>query len=138
MYSPLETSSLQATLTKFGDVPDHTERVVSYALPSVDKITDCVVVRLSDHHTVLVSGFWLPTTQGGTGSVRDCVAAELSTGLVKGKDVIGIAFPIRSFNGAVLVTVNGSDAEDSPALAASSVTETMSGAPGVRVVVPVP
>ena len=79
------------------------------------------------HHTVLVRGFVLGfgpiSTQGGVGSVESVVAAELSIVLVE-LIVIAIAPVMWSFTGGVLVTVNGSDAEDSPALAASSVTET--------------
>src|SRR5579864_409430 len=79
------------------------------------------------HHTVLVRGLVLGTGlvrgHGGVGSVGSVVAAELSTVLVE-LIVIAIAFAMWSFTGGVLVTVNGSAAEDSPAMAASSVTET--------------
>ena len=90
-------------------------------------MSDCVVADVTVHHTVLVRGFILAfgpvETHGGAGSVESVVAAELSTVLDE-LIVIAIA-PVRwSFAGGVLVTVNGSAVEDSPALAASSVTET--------------
>ena len=86
-----------------------------------------MVADVTVHQTVLVRGFVLAfgpiKAQGGAGSVESVVAAELSTVLVE-LIVIAIAPVMWSFTGGVLVTVNDSDAEDSPALAASSVTET--------------
>jgi hypothetical protein len=79
---------------------------------------------VSDHHTVFVRGFALPRAQGGVGSVDSVVAAELSTVLVKLLVVIAIALAILSLTGAVPFTIKGCDADDSPAVAASSVTVT--------------
>jgi hypothetical protein len=85
---------------------------------------------MNDHHTVLVRGFVLGVravkAQGGVGSVVSVVAAELSTVLAV-LIVIAIALAMLSFAGRALDTVKGCDAEDSPALAASSVTVTKSG-----------
>ena len=79
---------------------------------------------VSDHHTVFVREFVLPTAQGGVGSVDSVVAAELSTVLVKLPVVMAIAFAMLSLAGATPFTIKGCDAEDSPAFAASSVTVT--------------
>jgi hypothetical protein len=91
-------------------------------------VTESLVADVSDHHTVLVLGFvlgtWAVKAQGGVGSVDSVVAAELSTVLVKLLVVIAIAFAILSLAGAVPFTVKACDAEDSPPLAASSVTLT--------------
>jgi hypothetical protein len=91
-------------------------------------VTDPLVEAVSDHHTVLVRGFvlgiWAVKAHGGVGSVDSVVAAELSTVLVKLLVVIAIAFAILSLAGGVPFTVKVCDAEDSPALGASSVTVT--------------
>lgn len=85
---------------------------------------DWSVVDVSDHHTVLVREFVLRVAQGAAGSVNSVVAAELSTVSVKPIVVIGVAFAMSSFAGGMPVTVNDCDAEDSPAVAALSVTVT--------------
>ena len=103
-------------------VPVQTDRIVSYTLPMVDRVIVPLVIDVSDHHTVFVRGFVLREAQGGVGSANSVVAAELSTVLVKLLVVIAIAFAILSFTGGVPFTVNDCDAEDSPALGASSVT----------------
>jgi hypothetical protein len=118
-------SSLQATFARFPGDPVHTESVVSYTLPIVDKVTDPVDAAVSDHHTVFVRGFVLGTgavrAQGGVGSVVSVVAAELSTVLIL-PIVTTIAFAMLSLAGAEPLTVNVCVDDDSPAFAASSVT----------------
>lgn len=87
-------------------------------------VTAPLVEDISDHHTVLVRGFVLRPAQGIVGSVDSVVAAELSTVLVKLLVVIAIAFAILSLTGGFPFTVKVCEADDSPALAASSVTLT--------------
>jgi hypothetical protein len=96
-------------------------------------MTDRFVGDVNDHHTVLVRGFVLGIgavkAQGGVGSVDSVVAAELSMVLVKLVVVVTIAFAILSLIGGVPFTVNVCGVEDSPALAASSVTVTKAVVP---------
>src|ERR1700674_1996017 len=87
-------------------------------------VTAPLDAAVNDHHTVLVRGFVLRGAQEGVGSVDSVVAAELSTVLVKLLVVIAIAFAILSLTGGFPFTVKDCEADDSPALVASSVTVT--------------